>query len=186
MLSPRLALPVPHPDTPLIDGPFVLLAPGASWNRKRWHYLRFLSLAAQIRPYPVAWLIGPYERRGSLHALQDIVTTATRYGDALVAEPSLAHDAVIMAHATAVVGNDTGTSHLAAALGLPTIVIFGPTDPTRWAPLGQHVTILAAPHPRMNPGQVSIDRVLRALKPWLDCPGWPIDDGDPTANEPHM
>ncbi len=40
------------------------------------------------------------------------------------------------------VGNDSGFSHLAAALGVPTIAIFGPTDPGLWRPMGKNVMVL--------------------------------------------
>ena len=40
------------------------------------------------------------------------------------------------------VGNDSGVSHLSAFLGLPTVVIFGPSDPARWAPVGNYVRIV--------------------------------------------
>ena len=42
-------------------------------------------------------------------------------------------------------GHDSGVTHLAALLGVPTIAVFGPTDPDRWAPLGDHVTIVRGP-----------------------------------------
>ena len=44
--------------------------------------------------------------------------------------------AAIARLAAAFVGNDSGVSHLAAAVGTPGVVIFGPTDPARWRPLG--------------------------------------------------
>jgi len=44
--------------------------------------------------------------------------------------------------ARAYVGNDSGASHLAAWGGLPSVVIFGPTDPVRWRPLGSAVEIV--------------------------------------------
>ena len=44
--------------------------------------------------------------------------------------------AAIARLASAFVGNDSGVSHLAAAVGAPGVVIFGPTDPARWRPLG--------------------------------------------------
>jgi heptosyltransferase-2 len=40
------------------------------------------------------------------------------------------------------IGNDSGASHLAAYSGLPTVVIFGPADPRRWAPVGRAVHIV--------------------------------------------
>ncbi len=49
--------------------------------------------------------------------------------------------------ASAFIGNDSGPSHLAAQMGLPTVALFGPTNPTMWAPVGPAVTILAPPAP---------------------------------------
>jgi heptosyltransferase III len=43
------------------------------------------------------------------------------------------------------VGHDTGVTHLAAAVGTPTVALFGPTDPNVWAPLGKHVTVVRSP-----------------------------------------
>jgi len=43
---------------------------------------------------------------------------------------------------TVFVGHDTGVTHLAAAVGIPTIALFGPTNPNVWAPLGEHVSVL--------------------------------------------
>lgn len=48
----------------------------------------------------------------------------------------------ILANATLYVGHDSGLTHLAAALGVPTLALFGPTDPGRWAPQGTSVTVL--------------------------------------------
>jgi ADP-heptose:LPS heptosyltransferase len=39
------------------------------------------------------------------------------------------------------VGNDSGITHLAAAVGTPVLALFGPTDPTVWAPRGANVTV---------------------------------------------
>ncbi|MFZ2063231.1 MAG: glycosyltransferase family 9 protein [Candidatus Binatus sp.] len=44
--------------------------------------------------------------------------------------------------ASAFVGNDSGVSHLAAAVGAPGVVIFGPTDPVRWRPRGSQICVL--------------------------------------------
>ncbi len=43
------------------------------------------------------------------------------------------------------IGNDAGPTHLAAQLGLPTLALFGPTDPARWSPVGPRVRVLAPP-----------------------------------------
>jgi ADP-heptose:LPS heptosyltransferase len=52
--------------------------------------------------------------------------------------------AALLQTSTAYLGNDSGITHLAAALGIPTVAIFGPTDPATWGPRGQGVQILSA------------------------------------------
>jgi ADP-heptose:LPS heptosyltransferase len=55
------------------------------------------------------------------------------------------------------IGNDSGPGHLAAITGIPTLSLFGPTDPARWRPLGPAVTVL-----RRNPlRELGIDEVIR-------------------------
>jgi len=54
------------------------------------------------------------------------------------------------------IGNDSGPGHLAAITGIPTLSLFGPTDPARWRPLGPAVTVL-----RRNPlEELGVDEVL--------------------------
>jgi ADP-heptose:LPS heptosyltransferase len=48
----------------------------------------------------------------------------------------------MLAHAQLYIGHDSGVMHLAALFGVPTLALFGPTDPARWAPRGAHVSIL--------------------------------------------
>jgi ADP-heptose:LPS heptosyltransferase len=48
----------------------------------------------------------------------------------------------LLKSAAGYIGNDSGASHLAAFLGLPAVVIFGPTDPERWRPVGRNVQIV--------------------------------------------
>lgn len=50
--------------------------------------------------------------------------------------------AAILAQAQGYIGHDSGVTHLAALLGVPTVAMFGPTDEQRWAPRGAHVTVL--------------------------------------------
>jgi heptosyltransferase III len=51
----------------------------------------------------------------------------------------------VIAHADCFVGHDSGLTHLAAYLYVPTIALFGPTDPYRWAPRGSHVSVVTGP-----------------------------------------
>ena len=60
----------------------------------------------------------------------------------LVREQDLSIVAGMMAHVQVYIGHDSGTTHLAALLDVPTIALFGPTDPEQWAPRGAHVVVL--------------------------------------------
>lgn len=51
----------------------------------------------------------------------------------------------VLAQVQLFVGQDSGVTHLSALLGTRTIVLFGPTDPERWAPIGSHIEILRGP-----------------------------------------
>jgi heptosyltransferase III len=51
----------------------------------------------------------------------------------------------VLVQARFLLGHDSGVTHLAALLGVRTVAVFGPTDPARWAPRGDHVTIVRGP-----------------------------------------
>ncbi|QYK48129.1 MAG: glycosyltransferase family 9 protein [Phycisphaeraceae bacterium] len=68
-----------------------------------------------------------------------------------------------LVHARAFVGFDTGPTHLAAQLGLPTLALFGPTDPNRWSPIGPLVLVLAPAKPTPDMSWLSPDVVARAI-----------------------
>jgi heptosyltransferase-3 len=68
------------------------------------------------------------------------------------------------------IGHDTGLTHLAAALTIPTVALFGPTDPVIWRPLGEHVTVIASEDNTM--GSIAVewvwDTVERGLARFVD------------------
>jgi ADP-heptose:LPS heptosyltransferase len=73
----------------------------------------------------------------------------------------------IMSHATFYIGNDSGITHLAAACGVPTIALFGPTDPRLWAPRGPAVQVIRW-HPE-HPDPAA-ERIWEQLKAWGHVP----------------
>jgi ADP-heptose:LPS heptosyltransferase len=71
-----------------------------------------------------------------------------------------------LASARLYIGNDSGITHLAAAVGTPVIALFGPTDPSVWAPRGTHVTVLRKPDMRdISVSEVIavVDRIMSAV-----------------------
>ncbi len=120
--------------------PRVLIHPGSGGRAKCWPIEGFelLATALQANGVDVAWMIGPVELDwhgpGFARRLARIAP--------VVYEEELEIAASHLGKAELFVGNDSGMSHLAAALGTPTIALFGPTDPTVWRPLGPCVITL--------------------------------------------
>lgn len=126
------ALP-PGPGVPCIPVPvqprsdFAVVHPFASSPAKRWPLESFQSLAEGLG-CPVRWLAGPEESLEQAERFEDLFDLACW-----------------LATARVYIGNDSGISHLAAAVGTPTLAIFLTSDPKIWAPRGLHVRILENP-----------------------------------------
>jgi ADP-heptose:LPS heptosyltransferase len=125
-------------------GARVIISPGAGGVRKRWPLAGFLKVAAELTSLGLRpqILLGPAENdlaealSGGPQPVAPILATRT-FGDLIGALESAGY----------YIGNDSGVSHLAAFLGLSTLVVFGPSDPDRWRPFGRHVyTIRSASH----------------------------------------
>jgi len=114
----------------------ILLHPGAGSIRKRWPVSSFLQVEAVLKADGLKpeFVLGPAEE-GMAAELEHPNRIVHTLGDL----PELA---ALLKSAGGYIGNDSGASHLAAYLGLPTTVIFGPADPLRWEPVGRAVTIV--------------------------------------------
>jgi len=114
----------------------IMLHPGAGSIRKRWPLEGFLQVEAALKKSKLKpeYILGPAEEKlvGELQHTHRVVHVLDDPAE-LVA---------LLNSAGGYIGNDSGASHLAAYLGLPTTVIFGPADPARWAPVGRAVQIV--------------------------------------------
>lgn len=118
----------------------VALHPGSGGAAKRWPPERFAALAALARQAGYAPLLLAGE------ADADVAGSVLSHSALpLARDLPLATLAALLARCAGYVGNDSGVSHLAGLLGVPTVALFGPTDPARWSPLGPRVTALRAP-----------------------------------------
>jgi heptosyltransferase-2 len=110
--------------------PAVALAPGAVGPAKRWPAAAYANLARRLLAEGFAvWVVGgPAEK-----PLAKAIVTGTDARD--LTGTDLRGAILALAAASVAVSNDSGLVHVAAALGTPTIGIFGPTSPWHWAPL---------------------------------------------------
>ena len=106
---------------------------GAGW--KNWPADRFEGLAASLVSAGMALIAVSGEAENTRSML-------TRDGVRTLANLDLLRLAALLSRCDGYVGNDCGVSHLAALIGAPTTVIFGPTDPVVWAPRGERVTVV--------------------------------------------
>lgn len=118
----------------------LLIHPGSGGRKKIWPLSRWWNLLGWVQerhPQPVVMTLGPADEH-----LRKFAEEAQSLGAHPVEEISLPRLAAFMAESRLYVGSDSGVSHLAAAIGLPSVVIFGPTNPKIWAPQGSQVHIV--------------------------------------------
>jgi heptosyltransferase-3 len=151
-------------------GPWMAVAPGSGSLRKNWPLALYYEVSRALGweyGLGVVWLAGPAE--GEL--LPYLSPLAKAQGQLVLANRPLARVAQVLSRCRLYIGNDSGLTHLAAAVAGPAVLaLFGPTDPRVWAPLGPHVRILRAPchqAPEMQDGTISCPETcgLKALSP---------------------
>jgi ADP-heptose:LPS heptosyltransferase len=124
--------------------PIIAIHPGAGSRTKRWPLSQFIDLARHLAHQEKRTLLiieGPAEP-GLAHQITQALSTP---GVIPIGDVPLNLLAAVIKHCCLFVGNDSGLAHLAAALEVPCIALFGPTLPCHWAPLGSHVTVLRNP-----------------------------------------
>ena len=118
-------------------GGYAVVSPGTIWRTKHWPPDHFAAAARRLGrerdlPVVVVWA-GEEERL----AAEKIVAGAGDDRPALLAPPTdLRELATLLRHAALFLGCDSGPAHLAAALKVPCVSVFGPTDPARNGPYG--------------------------------------------------
>jgi heptosyltransferase II len=129
------------------SGPAVALAPGSVGASKRWTYYGEAARLLAEQGFDV-WVVGgPAEKA---LASEIVAKGGSRVRD--LTGTDLRNGILAMAAAQLAISNDSGLMHIAAALGTPTMGIFGPTSPYHWAPLnGLAATIRTKTHLACQP-----------------------------------
>lgn len=150
------------------DRPLIVLAPTANWAPKVWPGERFAvlfrALVAERMPGAVAVVMGGAGEQE--RAMATPLLSALPEAIDLVGEISIPTAAAILRRASLFVGNDSGLMHLAAASGVPTIGLFGPTPAAEYAPAGRRTLAVVGPATSME--AISDTAVLKAALGLLD------------------
>ncbi|MGE5323397.1 MAG: glycosyltransferase family 9 protein [Actinomycetota bacterium] len=119
-------------------GNFAIVTPGAGWGGKQWPAERFGQVARALAAHNLKTLVntGPGEEE-----LAGIVVEVSG-GSAVAVRCTIAQLIALTRRARIFLGGDTGPLHLAAALGIPVVAMFGPTDPARTGPFGTRAAVI--------------------------------------------
>jgi ADP-heptose:LPS heptosyltransferase len=117
---------IPRIECPVERASYAVIHPFSGSVRKNWPLEKYRALAERLqRVMPVRWCAGEDDP-----PLPGAVRIDNLY-----------ELACWLANARLYIGNDSGITHLAAAVGTPVLALFGPTDPDVWAPRGSHVRV---------------------------------------------
>lgn len=171
----------------LEPGRFVVIHPGSRMPSRRWPVERYASVADKVarEGYRVVLTGGAHER--------DIAQALTaRTHEPIIdfcSKTSLGTLAALIAHARLLICNDTGVSHIAAAMGTRSVVVACGSDVARWAPLNAQRHDVLAKHPKCRPcmfhscpyghecaTEISVAQVMRHVRTMLNA-GDSVCDG---------
>ena len=178
-------------------GPLLACLPAGSWPSKTWipeRFARAMDALASDGAGEVVWLWGPGER-----ALAESCRALMRSPSRLAPAMGWQELAALLRRSALLVANDSGPKHVAVALGVPTVTVFGPTHPGTWHPPdGPHIVVeatgLECLHCNANvcplPGDrhmrcmrdVTEDRVVEAARALLGGSGFGAEGRTPCAS----
>jgi ADP-heptose:LPS heptosyltransferase len=131
-------------------GPCAVIHPVAATTAKTWRVEGFLEVARYLKASgsDVIFIGGPADDLSPFRAFRTL------------AGAPLAEIKSLLASASVFVGNDSGPAHMAAAFGIPSVVLFAASDPAIWGPWRTPSEVIAAP---AGIAQIRVEQVLEAL-----------------------
>jgi heptosyltransferase-2 len=169
---PRLAASTfPRSET-LTPGPWIAVHPGSGSEKKNWPEQNWLQLLQTLRGRKIL-LVGGEAEADRLTRFRDNLARALPPSDSareirLAQNLPLPHLAGLLAQTQHFIGHDSGITHLAAALGLPTLSLWGPSRPQIWKPLGPKIQLLHSPENTLQ--NLDLPTVAAALHNLLNSP----------------
>jgi heptosyltransferase-2 len=183
-LSPEERLPE-RLENRLGAGPFVAIAPGAIHPTKRWLPERFAEAADRLAEGRPVILLGA---AADIPAAQQVMQTLTSPAQSFVGQTSVREMMLILRRCALLLTNDSGAMHVAAALGVPVVALFGPTvKPFGFFPAGPSTAVVEAEGLDCRPcsvhgsekcplnhfrcmKEISVDRVVASAQALLESP----------------
>lgn len=145
--------------------PLIAVHPGSGGKKKRWPVLRYLELIDKIKENRESFFVifsGPAEESWTRHKIETFVRK--KKGVIHVCDEGLATVAALLSLCTCYAGNDSGISHLAAAVNGNVVALFGPTDPLLWKPRGRRVQVIFSESQDGSPLAITVEEVYAAIE----------------------
>lgn len=142
----------------------IALHPGSGSTSKCWPLEKYLALAERTLSRihsKVLIFSGPAESRRVRERIDDFALTNKNVLH--VHDEDLALVAALLSMCRVYVGNDSGISHMASAMNGNVIVLFGPTDPRIWRPLGSRVRVISSGVTGSSLPGITVDEVYAAV-----------------------
>jgi lipopolysaccharide heptosyltransferase I len=156
---------------------YVVIVPSARWETKRWPAGNFSRLISKL---PVQCVIAGSS--ADKNVAQKVIDSSESSIINLCGRTNLKELIALIAGAKVVVSNDSGPMHIGAALGVPVIALFGPTDPVKTGPYGwqgnKNLKVIRTPIPcspcfkrkckdPLCMRGISVDTVLEEIREYL-------------------
>lgn len=146
------------------DADLLVAHPGSgsaakNWTNNSWQALLTHWLETQHNRRAI--LVGGEAEGGRLHTLRQALPKELHSRIKVAENLPLPVLAALLQQADRFLGHDSGISHLAAAVGTPSLALFGPTDPATWAPQGKRVALIANDRGAMS--EITVEEVLQKL-----------------------
>ena len=140
-----------------LEKPVVAIHPGSGGRWKCWPAERFARVADLLADvgHQVVLVQGPADEE----VVGQVLAAVEGEPLPVISDLSTEDLVAVLSICTVYLGNDSGVTHLAAATGVPTVALFGPTDPAIWGPRGRAVAIV-----RGDQGLLEAITVERAVK----------------------
>lgn len=144
---------------------YICIHPGARDPRRRWDTASFAAMGDALAATGYSVLITGSEEEA---ALTKAVAQQMQYPaadlPARAGQTSIGEMAALIQHSAGLLSNDTGVSHIAAALSVPSVIIFSPySDPARWAPL-DHTLHIAVPADKAGDRDYVLSALIRMMQ----------------------
>lgn len=139
----------------------IAIHPGSGGAQKCWPIESFASVIERLweRSHPVLLLAGPADTERLAYLQRRLAAPPATDLFRVVFNAPLLEVARQLQQCRGYLGNDSGITHLAAMLGVPTVAIFGPSDPVIWRPVGDRVRVIYEPELENLP----VDVVMETL-----------------------